>query len=485
VSAVRKIKPQEGPQKEFLSTKADIAIYGGGAGGGKSYAALLDPLRYLHKRNVDAVIFRRTTKQITNPGGLWDDASNIYPLVGMHPRQSGFLDWKMPGGLTVKFAHMEHEHNKYDWQGSAIPIIIFDELTHFSRTQFFYMLSRNRSVTGVPGYVRATCNPDADSWVAKFISWWIDEETGFPIPERDGVLRWFIKDGDDMVWGDSKEDLAQHYPPEVVKYAKSVTFIRARVTDNKLLMEKNPEYLANLNALDRVERSRLLDGNWKIRAASGEYFTRSDFEIIDTLPADVIRSVRYWDRAATKPSKANPNPDWTVGVKMHVTRNGLYIIEHVERFRDGPLGNEKKIKNITSSDKVRVTVGIEQDPGQAGKVEAQNWTRTLAGYDVRLFPVHKDKVTRATPYAAQVQAGNVKLMEGSWNDTFINEHESFPPEDNPRKKKENPESVGKDDQVDAASGAFNFLTGENVGQAKPPDSDSSTITGFLDNTEQW
>ncbi len=66
---------------------------------------------------------------------------------------------------------MEHEKNCYDWQGTEIAYLGFDELTHFTEKQFYYLLSRNRSVSGVKPYVRATCNPDADSWVAKLIDW--------------------------------------------------------------------------------------------------------------------------------------------------------------------------------------------------------------------------------------------------------------------------------------------------------------------------
>jgi hypothetical protein len=77
------------------------------------------------------------------------------------------------------------------WKGAQITLICFDELTHFSAHQFFYMVSRNRSTCGVRPYIRATCNPDADSWVADFLSWWIDPESGHPIRERAGVLRYF------------------------------------------------------------------------------------------------------------------------------------------------------------------------------------------------------------------------------------------------------------------------------------------------------
>lgn len=110
-------------------------------------------------------------------------------------------------------------------------MIGFDELTHFSKHQFFYMLSRNRTDSGVAPYVRATCNPDADSWVADFIKWWITPETGYPIPERSGVIRYMVRLNDEIIWGDSKEELAaQGYDAQDVK---SVTFIASTYQTNK------------------------------------------------------------------------------------------------------------------------------------------------------------------------------------------------------------------------------------------------------------
>lgn len=402
------------------------------------------------------------------------------------------LDWYMPNGLTLKFSHMQHIRNMYDWQGAELAYIGFDEVTHFARTQFFYMLSRLRSMSGVRGYVRATCNPDAESWVATFISWWIDQETGLPIPERDGVLRWFIRQGDDIVWGDSKDDLIEEYGAELGNDALSVTFIRSTVYDNKVLLEKDPSYLSKLKALDRVERARLLDGNWKVKASSGTMFKAMDFEIIDTPPV-VVKRIRYWDRAATEVSPTSPNPDWTVGCDMGITADKQFVIFGVERFRKSSLKVQNAIKN-TASQQPRVTIGIEQDPGQAGKSEAEYLARMLNGYDVRTFPVHADKITRARPYSSAVENGNVLLVRGEWNERFVNEHVNFPP-DTKKSKKNRPdgadddESAGKDDQVDAASGAFNYLTGDKVGVwVAPSKSTTATTTiapGFERGKLEW
>ena len=162
-------RPQKGKQEKFLACSADICIYGGAAGGGKSYALLLEPLRHIGNKQFAAVTFRRTNPQILSPGGLWSESFNIYSLLGATPKLSPKPMWVFPSGATITFSHLEMESTKYDWQGSQIPLIMFDELTHFSESVFFYMLSRNRSMCGVKPYIRATCNPDADSWVANFI----------------------------------------------------------------------------------------------------------------------------------------------------------------------------------------------------------------------------------------------------------------------------------------------------------------------------
>jgi hypothetical protein len=158
------ISGQPGPQTEFLRTAADICIYGGAAGGGKTVGLILEPLRHVGRvANFTAVFFRRTTPQITNPGGLWDESQNFYPRLGGTPHL-GAREWRWPRAGKIKFSHLQFETTVYDWQGAQIALICFDELTHFTAHQFFYMVSRNRSTCGVRPYIRATCNPDADSW---------------------------------------------------------------------------------------------------------------------------------------------------------------------------------------------------------------------------------------------------------------------------------------------------------------------------------
>jgi phage terminase large subunit-like protein len=257
------LRPQSGPQERFLASQADIAIYGGAAGGGKSWALLVDPLRHaLNNKEFGAVIFRRTVPQIRNEGALWDESLKIYsPLRGQPKAHT--LEWSWPQGGTVSFSHLQYDEDVYAWQGGQICYLAFDELTHFTAAQFWYMLSRNRSMCGVRPYVRATCNPDPNSFVAHLIAWWIDQDTGYAIPSRSGLLRWFVRVNDALHWADAPGPLKARFPD--AGEPKSLTFIGASIEDNQVLLRADPGYLANLNALPTVERERLKKGNWKIR----------------------------------------------------------------------------------------------------------------------------------------------------------------------------------------------------------------------------
>jgi predicted phage terminase large subunit-like protein len=436
------IGPQPGPQEDFLLTKADIVIYGGAAGGGKTFALLLECLRWYKNPNFSAVIFRRTSTQVRNAGGLWDTSMTIYPSLKATPRESR-LEWQFPSGAKVCFANMEYDKDRFNWQGSQIPLIGFDELTHFTWSQFMYMFSRNRSVSGIPSYIRATTNPDPDSWVRHMISWWIDNDTGYCIPERSGKVRWFVVENDKIVWGATKAELLEK---DETRLPKSFTFIASTVYDNKILLDRDPGYLASLKALSRFEREQLLMGNWNVRPTSGMFFQRIYFQVIDVLPRN-LQFVRYWDRAATKKTEIN-DPDFTVGIKMAKDVNGIFYICDCVRMQDSPLQVQNAIRNTASQDGMQTRIGIEQDPGQAGVSEVDLLIRMLSGYTVKAYKATKDKVTRASPVSAQAEAGNIKVLRSHWNEDFFRELENFP------------EGV-HDDIVDALSGAFLMHTEDN------------------------
>jgi len=270
-----RITPQKGFQENFLSSPADIVIGGGGAGVGKTHAEIMESMRHIDNPQFSVVFFRRTYQQIMAPDGLWDAVGKIYPHFGATSSKNV---WHFPSGAKAVFSHLQHEKDKYSWQGSQIPCIIWDELTHFTRGQFFYLLSRNRSTSGITPYVRATCNPDADSWVRDFIDWYIGDD-GFIIPARSGVLRYFSISNDTVVWGNSRQEVMQKIPTlENVNEVKSFTFIEGDIFENKILLKHNPEYLGNLRALSEEDQLRLLKRNWNVKLDDSVLFSYVKFK---------------------------------------------------------------------------------------------------------------------------------------------------------------------------------------------------------------
>lgn len=457
MNKVKIIRPQKGPQEKFLSSTADIVIYGGAAGGGKSYGLLIEPLRYKDNKRFGAVIFRHEYKQIFNQGGLWDTSNDVYgDIKGADGRYSTGT-WKFNNGMTIVFDYINRDEDLKKWQGSQITMIGFDELTHFSEKQFFYMLSRNRSICGVKPYMRATCNPDADSWVAKFISWWIDQDTGYPIKERSGKKRWFVRINETVIWAASKREAVQIAidanieQEEAEEMPKSVTFIMSTLDDNKVLMKENPGYKANLLALTEIERERLLRGNWKIKAAAGLFFKRSEVEMIEELPSDITKWARGWDLAATDEEEGT-DPAATAGVLIGKRKNGKYVVADVTNVRLRSDEVRKHIKNTAIIDKKKykhVRIRLPQDPGQAGKEQARSYIKMLAGFSVKAIPESGSKATRAEPFSAQWQHGNVEMLIAEWNEMYLSQLESFP------------ESKFKD-MVDATSSAFAELESGNA-----------------------
>lgn len=439
---------------------ADIVIFGGQAGGGKSFALLMEPLRHRDVPGFTCVIFRRTFANILKAGAIWDESMKMYPLVGGTSRLNP-PTWTFPSGATVSFGHLERDVTVNDWHGSQIALLCFDEIQELTEYQFWYMLSRNRSACGVRPYVRATCNPDAESWLARLITWWIDQDTGYPIDERAGKIRWFIREGEELLWGATRDELIDRYGQDKkVVYPRSLAFIPSTLDDNPALMKADPNYRANIEALPTVERERLGRGNWKIRPSSGIMFPRDKWMKSVGLPSDA-RLIRYWDKAGTKDGQGARTSGVLVG---EVVRGGIkrYYIADAVFGRWADAEREDKIKSTAELDRQRfgwrVRTVLEREPGSGGKFSTRYTIANLAGHDAGERQARTAKHIAWRPFASQVQNENVYLVTGRsdepspWDWTeFVTELDQL--SGDPDKDK----SLLRD-MADAASGAFNELT---------------------------
>lgn len=174
----------------------------------------------------------------------------------------------------------------------------------------------------------------------------------------------------------------------------------------------------------------------------GGMFKVEDWRYLDACPP-LATACRGWDLAATSHAE-NPGAAFTAGVLMGRDKQGRFIIADVRRKQHSPLAVQELIVNTAKADGIKVTQDLPQDPGQGGKAQKATIGAMLAGLDVRFSPESGSKESRAIPFAAQQEAGNVYLVRGPWNDELVKEGATFP------------RSRWKD-QIDACSRAFSRL----------------------------
>lgn len=277
MQVVRNIEPQPGFQWSVLESPADVVIMGGSAGCGKTFALLLEGIRHLDVSGYNAIIFRREHVQIFATGGLWDKALELYlslPMPYTPTVRQNNPSFKFPSNASINFGHLNQTLDVLKYQGAEIAYIGFDELTHFEEYQFFYMLSRNRTTCGVRPVIRASTNPQGSGWVKELIQWWlypddfhIESLRAFPIKERAGVLRYFVRYHGEIIWGDNQhevwEQLPEHERGQIPESSiKSITFIGGKLAENPALTSKDPGYVGGLLAQSEIDRVQLLDGRW-------------------------------------------------------------------------------------------------------------------------------------------------------------------------------------------------------------------------------
>jgi len=318
--------PNEGPQTEFLASPERDVLYGGAAGGGKSYAMLVDPLRFCHRSAHRALILRRSMPELRE---LIDKSRELYPRAfpGCKFREVEKI-WNFPSGAKVEFGFLERDADVYRYQGQAYSWIGFDEITHLP-TEFSwnYLSSRLRTIDSeIEPYLRCTANPGGVGahWVKKrYIN---PSEPGKSFKGDDGLTR---------------------------------RFIPARLTDNPYL-SVDGRYEEMLHALPPVQRKQLLDGDWDV--TEGAAFTEFDPNVHIIPPFQLPIG---WERVK--------------GIDYGYASESACIWATVDSS-DGTLVVYRELykKNLTGYDLGKVITEMElEDPfAVAGVLDTSAWART-------------------------------------------------------------------------------------------------------------
>lgn len=392
----------------FLKLDCLDAFYGGAAGGGKSDALLMAALQYVDTANYNAILIRDSFKNLSEPGALIDRSQEWLRPTDAHWDGEN-RRWKFPSGATLSFGYLDGPNDHFNFQSAEFQAVGIDEAVNIRENQARYMFSRLRRLEGsdIPIRFRCASNPPAREQAAKGA--WVKARYVDPVTRH-----------------------------------KDVIFVPAKLDDNPYIDKK--EYRKSLFHLDPVTRKQLEDGDWDVRA-KGNMFDRSWFEIVDTAPINVSARVRFWDRAATEEAKTGKQPAFTCGAKWSKTRDKIYYVESIVRFRKTPLGNKQTIRQVADTDGRSVIVGIEQEPGSSGKDVIDDYRRNvLPDFTLKAIPARSrgTKLEWAGPWLTQAEAGNIKVVKGIWNESFFDEGELFP--DGEFK-----------DQIDASSGAYSML----------------------------
>ncbi len=272
--------------------------------------------------------------------------------------------------------------------------------------------------------MRMTCNPAGKGhWLTNWISWYLQED-GLPDQSKCGVVRYFTMRDNEMMWGNTPEELQKIMPG---CSPLSFTFINANVYDNPVLMTKQPEYIAWLEGQDRETRSALLDGNWYVTKREENYFKRRWVPVLDEAPFHG-RRVRGFDLAGSIRDEVNKNPDYTATVLLSKNREGRYVIEHAHRMRERFHTVEQYMLALSDSEPFDIVYVIPVDAGAAGRAYASTLAKKLAekGRSVKLHPTGgKSKLIRFRPFASVCEGGFVCATSGDWNEWYFDELEAF------------------------------------------------------------
>ena len=439
------------------------------------------PLLVVDDPRTTVALYRETNPMLDD--GFWPNGRELWETLpdwvpdAVKPRtiREQKKEIILNNGARIKYKQCAvPQQAKKDAQGQETTMYLLDEATQLDFDFTEYLMSRLRSRSKHFSRMVLSCNPDPDHPLRTLIDWYIDED-GYPIRERDGVVRYFYKLDGNTIWADSKEELAEltgitDKEDWEFKFL-SFSFVSATIDDNPIMDEINPTYRAWLEGLNPTDKAQLLYGNWDARPKGASFWEREWVEcnVVERVPYGSIK-IRPYDLAATERSQAVKFPDPTACIGMAKSKLGDYFIygdyekntydDHFEVYgqyckRSG--ARDTQIIKQAEYDGEETTIVLPQDPAASGKAVFEAMSKMImeAGFKVKKdpMPITKSKLTKFEPFASACELGHVYIVKSSFDkktlEFIYKQLEQF--------NGERSTATRKDEFPDLLASGFNFL----------------------------
>lgn len=471
------------------ASDTQITVIGGAAGSGKTTIMNHLPLLVVDDPRSTVALYRETNPMLED--GFWPNGRELWENLpswvddSLKPRtiREQKKEIILNNGVRIKYKQCaDPKQAKKDAQGQETTMYLLDEATQLNYDFIEYLMSRLRSRSSHFSRMIMSCNPDPDHPIRQLIDWYIDED-GYPIRDRDGIIRYFYKIDGEAIWANSKEELAEKTgildKTEWDAKFLSFSFVSATIDDNPIMDEVNPTYRAYLEGLNPVDKAQLLHGNWEARPKGANYFEREWVKEINSkdVPVNTVKC-RPYDLASSERSQVNKFPDPTACIRMekdkfsNIYLKGEYHSEFYDDLhevygqfckRSGDRDNH--IIKQAEWDGDEVVIVLPVDPGAAGKTAYESMAKNFSqeGFIVKPDPTpnNKSKLTRFQPFGTAAENGFIFVVVDTFDrktlDFIYKQLEAFDGERSTASR--------KDEFPDVCATGFNYLMKARIHKA--------------------
>lgn len=425
--------PQRGMQFDMLASAADVKLVGGGPGGGKTFASILEMSRGIWTPGFRGLICRKFRKDVFGSDGVWQKGRKVFKTLDCFQRES-IRDsiFHFEDDVEIHAGHLNTDEDRDRLGSQDFALVVMEQAEQMAFEDFQVLSERNRSTCGYEPTIILSFNaPPPDHWLQAYIDWYLDED-GVVIQGRSGKIRWFVPDPDDKPqWFDTRDEALAYASTDRTDIdaelrgllPRSFVYVYGDARGNRALLQEDPSYLTKLLNQPKHKRLAALGGVMRYQLQAGDLFPFDSFVVVtqDELPKQYNDIARGYDLAYSSKNRdgsKRKNRDSTVGIKVaksdEAARLGKprYYVLDVQAFQEKLAKRESRILRQAIDDGKRCKVGVLQDMKGSGGESAERQRDLLrnAGFTAAVYFGSRPRCDFWVPAVAAVQRGEVAVL---------------------------------------------------------------------------